>query len=228
MGGMCASIDGRSWSSDYPGAERPTDSRFWGRLSLTKGQGASAAANCGYSHNICCAKKGCGGDVKYGQVTCTKHCDDSEMQVKRLGCWTKNSTHGGSVWPASGDACDSFEAHDEVFAAKVYIQGRGGNPCGQVLAFKAPVASWDVGMVIFPTKRKVTITGYVDDSPSFECYARAKDNGKWGAAVALATLPADLSKNIAIELAGYSDRPVNEQQLVFDLPLPRIVSEVLV
>merc|ERR1711972_725578 len=96
---------------------------------------------------------------------------------------------------------------DSVLAAKAYIQGRGGNPCGEVMGVKPPVASWDVGVAVFPTKRKVTITGFVDDAPSSECYARAKDDNRWGPAVTLAQVPMDVSENIAVELVGYSDRP---------------------
>merc|ERR1711972_564003 len=109
---------------------------------------------------------------------------------------------------------------DSVLAAKAYIQGRGGNPCGEVMGVKPPVASWDVGVAVFPTKRKVTITGYVDDAPSYECYAQAKDDGIWGEPVILAQIPHDLNYNIAIDLAGFSDRAVNSAGVYFDLPEP--------
>lgn len=113
-------------------------------------------------------------------------------------------------------------------ASKAYIQGRGGNPCGEVLGVKPPAAAMDVGVAVFPTKRKVTITGYVDDAPSFECYARAKDDNVWGPTVTLAQLPQDLRQNIAIELAGYSDRPINLGSVYFDLPGPARASAAVV
>lgn len=216
--GQCAGIDGRTWSSAPPGGPRPTDARFWGRLEVAQGRGAevSAIANCGMSHNVCCDPHGCWDGSKFGSITCSEHCPDSEMQVKRLACWTPEGTQNGTSWPTRGEKCRG----GAVLAAKVYIQGRGGNPCGKVAGVKPPVASWDVGIAVFPTKRKVTLTGYVDDAPSYECYARAKDHGTWGPTVILAQVPMDMSLNIAFELAGYSDRPVNPQGLFFDLPLP--------
>eukprot|EP00929_Paragymnodinium_shiwhaense_P036940 TRINITY_DN19751_c0_g1_i1.p1 TRINITY_DN19751_c0_g1~~TRINITY_DN19751_c0_g1_i1.p1 ORF type:complete len:251 (-),score=24.33 TRINITY_DN19751_c0_g1_i1:184-936(-) len=223
--GMCAGIDGRSWSSKYPETQRPHDARFWGWLSYSRVEGVKTATNCGYSYNYCCNPRGCWGGVDYGEVTCTKHCADDEMQAKRLACWTAQGTNNGSIWSTVGESCENAV---DLVATKVYIKGRGGNPCGEVAGVSAPPASWDVGLVIIPSKRKVTITGYVDDAPSYECYARAKDNGVWGEAVTLAQVPADLSYNIAVELAGYSDRPVNQAERFFDLPLPTPTATIVV
>mmetsp|Transcript_158928 Transcript_158928/g.506074 ORF Transcript_158928/g.506074 Transcript_158928/m.506074 type:complete len:148 (+) Transcript_158928:81-524(+) len=146
------------------------------------------------------------------------------MRTLRLACWTPEGTENGTMWASEGGTCEG----GAILASKVYIQGRGGNPCGEVLGIKPPPASWDVGVAIFPTKRKVTITGFVDDSPSFECYARAKDDGVWGAPVTLLQLPADLRYNIARELVGYSDRPVNDDGRMFDLPDARTLSDEIV
>merc|ERR1712050_75008 len=148
---------------------------------------------------------------------------DEQMQVKRQACWTPTDTLDGTYWESKWKSCDG----GPILAAKVYIQGRGGNPCGNVFGVKAPPASWDVGMAVFPTKRKVTITGYVDDAPSYECYARAKDKGEWGPTVTLAQVPQNLNWNIAVALAGHSDRPVNPDGLFFDLPAPTVVETTI-
>jgi len=221
--GMCASTDGRSWSSQPPSTSRTTDSRFWATMSVARGRGPSTTAfgNCGYSHNICCQKEGCGmvSKAKYGEITCSKHCPDDEIQAIRQACWSLDAVKGG-VWEKEGKNCSQL---GEIAAAKVYIVGRGGNPCGVVMGVNPPPASWDVGMAIFPTKRKVTITGLVDDAPSYECYAHAKDHGSWGKPVTLARIPDLMRANIAVELAGWPDKPVNPQGLVFDLPEPAAI-----
>jgi len=224
--GQCAAIDGRDWSSLPPASDRPTDARFWAWLGVSRGRGAGVTthAKCGMSHNVCCDRRGCGGGQQYGDVTCSKACPDNEMRALRLACWTPGGTENGTRWASEGGTCEG----GAILASKMYIQGRGGNPCGEVLGIKPPPASWDVGVAIFPTKRKVTITGFVDDSPSFECYARAKDDGVWGAPVTLLQLPADIRYNIAVELAGYSDRPVNDDGRLFDLPDARAQSEGIV
>lgn len=225
--GMCAGIDGRSWSPRYPETQRPGDARFWGWLSYSRTEGVMTATNCGYSYNYCCNPKGCWDDVQYGETTCTKHCADDEMQAERLACWTAQGTNNGSIWSSADESCDGKDAAD-IVATKVYIKGRGGNPCGEVAGVSDPPASWDAGLVIIPSKRKVTVTGYVDDAPSYECYARAKDNGIWGEAVTLAQVPAELKYNIVIELAGYSDRPLNTAERFFDLPLPDTMAGIVV
>lgn len=219
--GQCAEIDGRDWNPNSPQHQRPTDSRFWAHLSVANGHGKSvvADANCGMSKNICCEKNGCWDGSSYGDITCNEHCPDTEMNMKKVACWTPQATQNGQTWPTHGESCQG-NAAGPILAAKAYIQGRGGNPCGTVAGVHPPPASWDVGVAIFPTKRKVTITGYVDDAPSYECYAQAKDNGVWGPSVTLAQIPMDMSSNIAIALAGYADRPINPENKYFDLPLP--------
>jgi len=214
--GMCAGIDGRDWSDAPPSSERPLDSRFWAWMEVARGRGAgvNVAANCGMSHNVCCEMNGCWGGHAYGDITCSKHCPDSEMRVERVACWTPEGSTDGKNWSKIGVQCTG----GSILAARAYIQGRGGNPCGEVFGVSPPAASWDVGVAVFPTKRKVTITGYVDDAPSYECYARAKDNSVWGPTVTLARLPIRLEKNIAIELMGNSDRPINPSGSYFDLP----------
>jgi hypothetical protein len=218
--GQCASTDGRDYSNKRPDSDRPSESRFWSWLSVARGRGGGVSANakCGQSHNVCCNKKGCWGGSNYGDVTCNQHCPDEEMKVIRQACWTNESIANG--WPSSGSQCQG----GSIVAAKAYFQGRGGNPCGQVLGVSPPPASWDIGVAIFPSKRKVTITGYTDDAPSTECYASARDNGIWGEPVTLARLPMDTSMNIAIALAGFSDRPVNPKALIFDLPDPSVLA----
>merc|ERR1711976_605221 len=136
------------------------------------------------------------------------------MQILKTACYTSKGTNNGKEWQGAGEACSG----EPILAAKAYIKGRGGNPCGTVFGVKAPVASWDVGVAVFPTKRKVTITGFVDDAPSYECYARAKDGNAWGPTVTLLQMPMEGKNNIAIELAGYSDRPVNPSGVYWDLP----------
>jgi len=215
---MCAVVDDRSWSSEAPYVGRPTDSRFWSVFSVAggKGNGTKALANCGESHTICCEEAGCWSGSAYAQITCTAACPDSQMQALRQACWSLDGVQDGS-WARKGKSCEDM---DEIAAAKVYIKGRGGNPCGVVMGVQPPPASWDMGMAIFPTKRKVYISGFVDDAPSYECYAQARDGGAWGKPVTLAQVPMAGKWNLAIELAGYSDRPVNPEHRVFDLPEP--------
>lgn len=223
--GQCAGIDGRDWSSEPPSGPRPTDSRFWAWMQVANGhaRGVMTGANCGLSHNYCCNLEGCFDGSAYGQETCAQHCPDSEMNVKKVACWME-----GSPWSATGEPCQGAAGGEgagsgaggagDVAAVKAYVQGRGGNPCGQVFGVSPPKASWDVGIAVFPRKRKVTLTGFVDDAPSYECYARAKDRGAWGPTVTLARVPMDLRYNIAFELAGNSDRPINPDGTFFDLP----------
>lgn len=215
--GQCAAIDGRNFSSAVPLYQHPDDARFWSWLKVAGGQGAgvTSAGSCGMSHNICCSRHGCWGGSAYGDVTCEKRCaEEEEMKVLRQSCWGAEDVAAG--WPSKGKEC----AGGPVVAAKAYFHGRGGNPCGEVLGVKPPAAKWDIGVAVFPTKRMVTIDGFVDDAPSYECYAAAKDSGKWGEPVTLAQLPADNGMNIALELAGYSDRPVNPGGKYFHVPEP--------
>ena len=83
----------------------------------------------------------------------------------------------------------------------------------QPLYAPAPPSSWDVGIAVFPTKRKVLVAGYVDDAPSFECYARAREeSAQKGRKITLAKIPMKLDQNVAIELMGHSDVPVNAER----------------
>jgi len=216
-GGVCAVIDGRSWSEEPYQGPRPWDSRFaaWlsvGKNSATGTSKVEANATCGFSHNVCCASKGCGNGVKYGDFTCGPlHCPDEDMQIRRLRCWTAK---GG--WSKDGEDCENAM---DVVATKVYFYGRGGDPCVHPLGVPSPPATWDIGAVIFPTKRRVLLTGFVDDAPSTECYAQARDKGEWGAVMELTRL-APKPGDLAIDLIGFSDRPVNPKNVYVELPNP--------
>eukprot|EP00746_Dinoflagellata_sp_MGD_P035608 gnl/MRDRNA2_/MRDRNA2_185252_c0_seq1.p1 gnl/MRDRNA2_/MRDRNA2_185252_c0~~gnl/MRDRNA2_/MRDRNA2_185252_c0_seq1.p1 ORF type:complete len:316 (+),score=46.48 gnl/MRDRNA2_/MRDRNA2_185252_c0_seq1:96-1043(+) len=216
--GQCAVIDGRSWSSIPFTDSRPNDSRFGARLVIAAKNATRGLADvhahsaCGFSHNVCCNLNGCENGVKYGEYTCgPMHCPDNEMQIRRLQCWTRNGS-----WTAEGENCIGVS---DIVATKVYFYGRGRDPCVHPLNVQSPAATWDIGIVVFPTKRRVLITGFVDDAPSTECYAQARDNGVWGEVmelVRLAPKPGDL----ALDLVGYSDRAVNPANQFVLLPEP--------
>jgi len=204
--GQCAVSDGRSWTDAPFDGERPADARFAARLAVRLGHGGGVwtAAKCGFSRNLCCARGSCQG-VPFGNITCgPRHCPDDRMQVRRLRCWTEAGVrrHG---WTAEGEDCTG--AHD-VLAAKAYFYGRGGDPCIAPLGKPAPPATWDIGALIFPTKRRVWLTGFVDDAPATECYAQTKDSGVWAQPVPLVQLPPK-GRSLMLNLIGFSDRPVN-------------------
>merc|ERR1711862_631338 len=154
-------MGGRSWSTDPPNSAQPEDARFqaWMEIARGRGAGVSTHAGCGTSHNICCAKDGYCGEHKYGEIACSQRCPDSNMQIYRTSCWTSQGTANGTKWSQKGLTCEG----GAILAAKMYIHGRGANPCAGVFGVPAPPASWDVGVAVFPKKRKVTLTGYVDD-----------------------------------------------------------------
>eukprot|EP00930_Biecheleria_cincta_P071530 TRINITY_DN59021_c0_g1_i1.p1 TRINITY_DN59021_c0_g1~~TRINITY_DN59021_c0_g1_i1.p1 ORF type:complete len:337 (+),score=28.16 TRINITY_DN59021_c0_g1_i1:25-1011(+) len=218
--GQCAVIDGRSWTSTPFDGQRPTDARFAARLGVWLGEhgDVEALARCGYSHNLCCVKNGCNG-IPYGNYTCGPlHCPDDRMQVRRLRCWTKSGVRKNG-WTLHGENCSGAQ---NVLAVKVYFYGRGGDPCVAPLGVPSPPASWDIGVLMFPTKRRVWLTGFVDDAPATECYAQSRGRGIWNPPVTLVQL-SSAPGNIAKNIVGFSDRPVNPLNLTVTLQDPYVV-----
>lgn len=219
--GQCAVIDGRDWTEVPYDGDRPGDARFAARLSVRLEIGNSSVegiTKCGYSHNVCCDPKGCGA-APYGAYTCGPlHCPDEDMQVRRMRCWTDTGVSGAG-WSTEGEDCAGAKDFQNHLAVKAYFYGRGGDPCVSPLGVPSPPATWDIGVVIFPTKRRVWLTGFVDDAPSTECYAQAKDDGIWGQPVPAVQLPC-APGNLVENIIGYSDRPVNPSGGMIVLPRP--------
>lgn len=208
--GQCAVIDGRSWDpADVFEGGRPKASRFAGFLKVTNQDNVESGATCGISHNICCQEGGCG-SVPLGGQTCEEHCPDEDMHVRRVRCWTDVTG-----WTADGVDCD--EAKGTILAVKAYIYGRGGDPCVAPLGVPSPTADWDIGLVLFPTKRRAMVTGYVDDAPATECYARVTEQNGLQATLTLAQMPMP-EGSVPQKLVGFSDRPLNPSGDFVDLP----------
>eukprot|EP00933_Yihiella_yeosuensis_P039490 TRINITY_DN3353_c1_g1_i1.p1 TRINITY_DN3353_c1_g1~~TRINITY_DN3353_c1_g1_i1.p1 ORF type:complete len:322 (+),score=66.04 TRINITY_DN3353_c1_g1_i1:41-1006(+) len=199
--GMCAQIDGRNWAPSVPfESGRPSDSRFAAYLKVAQNR-VTSNATCGFSHNFCCEQGGCGSS-KYGEQTCgPSHCPDQDMQVRRVRCWTNVTS-----WTPEGVDCS--EAKGTILAVKAYVQGRGSDPCVRPFGKSAPAATWDIGMVLFPTKRRVMVNGYVDDAPATECYAQAREKDGSTSRAILAQMPMPTG-DVSTKLVGFSDRPLN-------------------
>lgn len=214
--GVCAAIDGRDWAPEVAydgGSGRPGGARFGAYLRVAKKK-VERNATCGNSRNYCCREAGCSGGVKYGELTCMDHCPDEKMQLRRTRCWTD-----ATGWFGEGVDCDHCQ-DSTILAVKTYVYGRGGDPCVSPLGVPAPAATWDIGVVIFPTKRRAFVNGFAGDAPATECYARFD-----GATATLAQLPMP-SGEVSLKLLGYSDRPLNPGEVVTHVPreAPHMIS----
>lgn len=222
--GQCAVIDGRDWSDAPPDTDaiseapdtdslqsRPADSRF--RAWLSVGQRVRSGANCGYSHSLCCSKKGCSGGIRYGEPTCEDlHCPDSQMQVDDKQCWSSAAVAKNGSWTRKGVSCSHHNnSLAELMAVSAYFRGRASNPCTEPFGVPSPSADWDIGVLVLPSKRLVYLTGSIKAAPSTECYAQAKDGGEWGAVVPLARLPSTPG-NYALLLTVYGRRRINPEE----------------